>query len=119
MQKIDRRLIFKNIYDSGIVDVWFSAIAYSLIVTAFVYLSFNGHSEAAPLAIISYMFMSMKIIHGSRAPYEYLKKIYVYSQNNKLISGLFHVSFLYIRIQIIIAPFQVIYWSYSTGKLPL
>jgi hypothetical protein len=72
-----KRFFFKNIFDSGVIEVWFKGITYALVTSAFTYLYFKGHSAALPFALLSYLFTGLQVIHGSRKPYEYLKQIYV------------------------------------------
>jgi hypothetical protein len=115
----NKKLFFKNVFDSGIVEIWFKGVAYSLATAAFLYLAFNGNRGATVVARISYLLTGLQVIHGSRKPYEYLKEIYVYPQRNKLVSFCFYVFFLYFRIQIILVPIQILSWTQGTGKLPL
>jgi len=114
-----KRLFFKNVFDSGIVEVWFKGITYALVTSAFTFLYLNGHTEALPFALFSYLFTGLQVIHGSRKPYEYLKEIYVYPQGNRVISKLIYALFLYVRLQIIFSPFQVMLWAQESGKLPV
>ena len=114
-----KRFFFTNVFDSGIVEVWFKVVGYTLITTAFFYLSQNGYKSLIPLASLSYIFLVVQCVRGTRAPYEYLKEIYVYPTNNKVASALFYAFFLYIRVIIIFAPWQIIAVTYESGKLPI
>ena len=119
MSTISKRLLFTNIFESGIVDVWFKGVSYALATSAFLYLYFNSSTAALPFAIISYLFTGLQVVHGSRKPYEYLKKIYVYPTSNWFVTNLFYLLFFYVRLQIIISPIQIILLTYESGKLPL
>jgi hypothetical protein len=99
--------IGKNIHDSKIIDIWFTSIGYMLISSALFLLSKKqGYEILMPSAIISYIFSGIKVIHGTRQPYEYLKNIY-FSKNKyiKTITYLFLFSF---RMILIVIP--VIIW---------
>lgn len=83
---------FKNIYDSKIIDIWFSSLAYIAISsTLFILFRKNGQFLFAVLVFISYLFAIAKVIHGTRPPYEYLKKIYVNNQNTRIFNGIFYI----------------------------
>lgn len=70
---------FKNVLDSGIVEVWFNSLGYALITAAFIYLSLIKNVDGTGfIAVISYLFLATKVAHGSRPSYEHLKQIYVY-----------------------------------------
>ena len=117
--EVNKKLFFKNVFDSGIVDVWFNGVSYSLVTAGFLYMSINNHKGAAVFALISYLFTVLKVVDGTREPYEYLKAIYVYPQSKWFISYSFYACFLYVRLQIMFAPWQLIYWAYDAGKLPI
>jgi len=117
--EVNKKLIFKNIYDSGLVDVWFSGVSYSLATAGFLYMAINNYKGAAVFALISYLFTALKMVHGTHKPYEYLKSIYVYPQTNWVVSNIFYAFFLYVRLQIMFAPWQLIYWAHNGGKLPI
>lgn len=120
MSSRDKRLFFKNVYESGIIDIWFNIVGATLATAAFIYMALKGYNSAILLSTISYFFLITKATHGTRQPYEYLKEIYVYpTDSNKVVSTLFSIFFLYIRLQIIIAPIQIILWTSGTGKLPI
>lgn len=119
MQNKQKRDLLKNILDSGISDIWFNIVTNSLITSAFIYLVFAGYQSALPLALICYFFLILKTIHGTRESYEYLKNIYVYSNDNNFTSIGFNALFWYVRIQIFIAPIEIIILAYSQGKLPI
>jgi hypothetical protein len=46
-----KSLFFKNIFDSGIIEVWFKGITYALVTSVFAYLYFKGHAAALPFAL--------------------------------------------------------------------
>ena len=116
----DKRLFFKNVFDSGIIDIWFNIVGATLATAAFIYMALKGYNSAFLLSTISYLFLITKATHGTRQSYEYLKEIYVYpADSNRLVSTAFYGFFLYFRIQIIIAPIQIILWTSGTGKLPI
>ncbi len=113
-----KKSFLSNINDCGIIEVWFSSISYSLVTSMFIYLYLNSYSSAIVFAIISYVFTGIKVIHGTREPYEKLKQTHVRENTSKFISGIYYIFFLYVRIQIMFAPIQVILWAHKTGYLP-
>jgi hypothetical protein len=111
---------FNSVYESGIIDVWFKGIAYSLVTTAFIYLYLvKNISLASPLFFVSYMFMTIQVVHGSRPPYEFMKEKWVYNRDNKVVGAAIYSLFLYVRLQIIASPLLVLVIGFENGKLPI
>ena len=110
----------KNVFDSGIIDVWFKCISYALVTSGFAYLYITKEIKSALFIFsLSYLFTAIQVVQGTRAPYEKLKFIYVHQQKNRLCAITFEGIFLYIRLQIIISPLLVMFWAYENGKLPV
>ncbi|WP_036955052.1 MULTISPECIES: hypothetical protein [unclassified Pseudoalteromonas] len=115
-----KRYFSKNIFDSGIIEVWFKCIGYALVTSAFAYLYITKEIKSALFIFsLSYVFTAIQVVQGTRGPYEKLKSIYVYQQSNRLFALIFEGFFLYIRLQIIISPLLVMFWAYENGKLPV
>ena len=98
---MDNKSILSNINDCGIIEIWFSSISYSLVTSVFIYLYLNNYNSAIVFAIISYVFTGIKVIHGTREPYEKLKKTHVRQNPSKSFSGLYYIFFLYVLVYII------------------
>lgn len=115
-----KKHFFGNVFDSGIIEVWFKCIAYALVTSAFGYLYlFKEMKPASFVFVISYVFTAIQVVHGTREPYDKLKLIYVINQSHGFSSFFFEAVFLYIRLQIIISPLLVMFWAIKNGKLPL
>ncbi|MCT2533841.1 hypothetical protein N2488_11665 [SAR92 clade bacterium H231] len=113
------RPFFKDFYDSGLPDKWFSLAGNTLITAAAMVVWKEGSTIAGVIAFISYISLATLATHGTREPYEYLKNIYVYTKNGTLSGSLFYSAFFLFRLHIIFAPFLLVWWAYSSGKVPL
>ena len=111
--------IILNIYESGITEKWFSLMANTLITAAAMIGWWQGSTTATFIATISYLFLMMQSIHGTREPYEYLKLIYVYPESSTFKRLAFDFAFFMFRAHIIISPFALVWWAYSENKIPL
>jgi hypothetical protein len=47
----DKRLFFKNVFDSGIIDIWFNIVGATLATAAFIYMALKGYNSAFLLSI--------------------------------------------------------------------
>jgi hypothetical protein len=112
------RPFFKDFYDSGISEKWFSLAANSLITAAAMVVWREGSSVAGIFASISYICLTVQTTHGTRKPYEYLKKIYVYPNDGKWRGLIFDSTFFAFRVHVIAAPILLVWWAYSEGKVP-
>ena len=117
--KAGKKLFFKNIFDSEIIEVWFKSINYALITSAFLYLTLNFHNAFGLLCFVSYLFTFTTVTHGTRDSYNHLKYIYVKSCKNRFVRSVLYSFVLFIRFQIILAPAQIIYLLKDTGRLPI
>ena len=116
----NRLPFFKNVFDSGIVEIWFSALGYALVTAGFLFLSYDiGVPGAELIAVISYLFVVVKVTHGTRKPYNYLKDIYVHSNPIWVSKFLLKFSFLIVRIQVFVMPAQIYFLTKNSGKLPI
>ena len=113
------RPFFKDLYDSGLTEKWFSLAGNALITAAAMVVWKEGSSIAGIIAVISYFFLATQATHGTRESYEHLKKIYVYPYNNRWHGSLLYALFFSFRVHIMFAPIFLIWWAYSAGKVPL
>jgi len=109
---------FKNFYDSGFVEKWFALAGNSLITAAAMVLSTEGSRIAGIFAFISYVCLATLATHGTRGPYEYLKNIYVYPHPDKWHAQVFELLFFIFRFYLITTPMLLVWWAYSSGKVP-
>jgi hypothetical protein len=117
--KASKKIFFKNIFDSKIIEVWFNSINYALITSAFLYLTLNLHNAFGLFCFISYLFTMTTVTHGTRDSYNHLKYIYVESCKNWFVRSVLYSCVLFIRFQIILTPLQIIYFLKDTGRLPI
>jgi len=112
------RPFFKDFYDSGFPEKWFSLAGNTLITAAAMVVWREGSFIAGVFAFFSYFSLASQATHGTREPYEYLKKIYVYPHPGKWHSALFDSVFFVFRLHIIAAPVLLVWWAYSAGNVP-
>jgi hypothetical protein len=112
------RPVFKDFYDSGFPEKWFSLAGNTLITAGAMVVWSEGSFFAGILSVISYICLVTQTTHGTRNPYEYLKEIYVYPKPDRWYQGVFLSVFFVIRWHFILAPFLLVWWAYSTGKVP-
>ena len=108
---------FKNIYDSGLTEKWFSLVGNSLITAAALIVWREGSAISGVIAFISYIFLATQSTHGTRESHEYLKNIYVYPQVNKWKKFSFYFIFRVFRGAIIAFPLLLVWWAYMEGRL--
>ncbi len=106
-----------NVYDSGITQIWFSSLANALLTSAAILVGRQGVPLADLVAFISYFLLGTQLTYGTRGAYEYLKSIYVYSENNGVISFLFHGMLFLLRLHIIFIPVAVYWWAYFNEEV--
>jgi len=108
----------KNIYDSGIVDIFFNCIAYSICIAALTLFALKGNNihTFSPIIFMGSFFAVIKTTHGTREPYEYLKKVYVYQQENEILSIISHTLLCWFRLYITSFPLQALIFSISAGR---
>ena len=109
-------LIGKNIYDSKLIDVWFTSVSYMAIASALNILSKGDYPELILIAVISYFFGVINVVHGTRQPYEYLKNIYVCNQSNLFLKYLFDFLLYTLRTVLIITPIIIWLLEYISDK---
>ena len=109
---------FKNIHDSGITKTWFSLITNALITSAAVIIGMKGSSIAMAIAGISYLFLVAQATHGTREQYEFLKKMYVYPNENRIVSVVMYLVLFSMRVLIMFLPISIFWWSYFDGAVP-
>jgi hypothetical protein len=109
---------FKNLYDSGFPDKWFSLVGNTLITTATLIAWREGSFYGAFIAILSYNFLIIQTTHGTRESYEYMKAIYVYPEDSGFMGVLISLAMFMLRAQFITSPFLLVWWAYATGKIP-
>ena len=112
------RPFFKDFYDSGFPEKWFSLAGNTLITAAAMVVYREGSFIAGVFASISYICLATQVTHGTRQPYEYLKQIYVYPHSDKWHSFVFDSIFFVFRFHVITAPIMLVWWAYSAGKVP-
>ena len=98
------RPFFKDFYDSGFADKWFSIAANSLITAATIVVWREGSLIAGVFSFISYLCLVVQVTHGTRKSYEYLKEIYVCQTAGKFSSSIFDSVFVVFRLHVMAAP---------------
>ena len=112
------RPFFKDLYDSSLPEKWFSLAGNTLITAAAIVVWLEGSFVAGVFAFISYVCLATQANHGTRHPYEYLKEIYVYPHRDKWQSSAFFTAFFMFRLHVVVAPLLLVWWAYSSGKVP-
>ncbi|HIF5971427.1 TPA: hypothetical protein ACX3GO_004472 [Vibrio parahaemolyticus] len=112
------RPFFKDFYDSGFTEKWFSIAANSLITAATIVVWREGSAIAGVFSLISYLCLVVQTTHGTRKSYEFLKDIYVYRNPSKFRSSIFDSVFVLFRLHVITAPVLLVWWAYASGKVP-
>ncbi|WCE30097.1 hypothetical protein [Vibrio sp. SCSIO 43137] len=111
------RPFFKDVYDSGLCEIWFKLITNSAITSAsVVFANKIGGQLGWGLFVICYLFLATQMAHGTRAPYEYLKAIYVTPNSNSLLSQLFYAGILFIRLHVMLIPIWIVWMSLANGN---
>ncbi|ELZ1717800.1 hypothetical protein SD909_004209 [Vibrio parahaemolyticus] len=110
---------FKNIHDSKLVDVWFNSVRNSLWTSAGMVVAVSTDNIIAwVFTIISYLFLATQVTHGTREPYEYLKKIYIYDNDGKISKLAFDFLLFNLRFMLMFTPIALVWWAKATGKIP-
>ena len=112
------RPFFKDIYDSGLSEKWFSLAGNALVTAAAMVVWREGSSIAGVFAVISYLCLATQLTHGTRKPYEYLKEIYVYPHSKKWHGAILYTVFFMLRCFIMVSPILLVWWAYAMGKVP-
>lgn len=112
------RPFFKDFYDSGFPGKWFSLVGNAFIAAGAMVVWLEGSFVAGMFVVISYICLATQTTHGTRKPYEYLKKIYVYPKPDKWHSWVFDLMLFVFRLHIMLAPILLVWWAYSAGKVP-
>ncbi|MEC4090154.1 hypothetical protein [Pseudoalteromonas rubra] len=112
-------LFLKNIHDSKLVDVWFNSVRNSLWTSAGMVVAVSTDNIIAwVFTVISYLFLAIQVTHGTREPYEYLKKIYIYENEGKISSFAFSIILFYLRLSLMLTPIALVWWAKAAGKVP-
>ncbi|PKF50763.1 MULTISPECIES: hypothetical protein [Vibrionaceae] len=113
-------LFFKNIHDSKLVDVWFNSVRNSLWTSAGMVVAVSSNNVIAwAFTIISYLFLATQVTHGTREPYEHLKKIYIYDNDGKVSKFVFDFFLFNLRLMLMFIPIALVWWAKATGKVPI
>jgi hypothetical protein len=107
--------LFKNIYDSGIIDKWFSNLGNAALSSAAAVAATSGNLLAEAIAFISYLFLAASVSHGTREPYEFFKSIYVYETESRIAAAILYSFIGVFRILIMSLPILVFWWVYKNG----
>ena len=110
--------LFKNIFDSGIINTWFSLLTNALLTSAAFIVGLKGSNIAMAVAFISYLFLATQTTHGTRSAYEHLKEIYVYGKEQKITTILTYSVIFIGRAIIMILPISIFWWAYTGGEIP-